>query len=548
MLADRYRLEDELGRGGMGVVYRATDTQLDRSIAVKLISRGSVARFETEAKAIAALNHPNIAHVYEFNQQDGLYYIVMEHVEGESLSQRLTQGTIPTEEAIGSTVSLCEALSHAHGKGIIHRDIKPSNVLLSSERVPKLVDFGLARIDSDDGQLTRGGLGTPAYVAPEQARDGTLADARSDLWSLAATLYQMVTGRSPRIIKFNNVPQSLQDVLGKALEDAPDSRYQSADDFRDALQVVLDSLVAHQPRTVPEGELAEGECPSCSTTNDSSRKFCKGCGAALHLACLSCEQSIPVWERFCGECGAGQEKSLEQRRSSMQEQRDEAEVLGRQFEYTRARELVTQIQSESDPRLQDHQGWATAFLDTLEEEEQKQQLHVADLVTEAETHRAAHDHSSAVETLERIPEPLRTPELQDLLEQVQSAKQESSGLLTTIHERTKSRELEGLLELVERALELLPQREDLQKIKGQLEARKKKQSEKKDTEAAQVYNDRGNAHRKKHDHDAAIIYYTEAIRLNPEYAVAYCNRGNAHSQLGNKSQAAADHQKARELG
>ena len=95
MLADRYRLEEELGRGGMGVVYRATDTQLDRSIAVKLISRGSVARFETEAKAIAALNHTNIAHVYEFDQQDGLHYIVMEHVEGESLSQRLTQGTDP---------------------------------------------------------------------------------------------------------------------------------------------------------------------------------------------------------------------------------------------------------------------------------------------------------------------------------------------------------------------------------------------------------------------------------------------------------------------
>ncbi|MBQ15649.1 MAG: hypothetical protein CMJ65_00855, partial [Planctomycetaceae bacterium] len=241
MLADRYRLEDELGRGGMGVVYRAHDTQRKRTVAVKLIFGGTVARFQTEAEAIAQLDHPNIVHVYEFNQQDDLYYIVMSFIQGESLSQRLDQGTIPTEEALRITISLCDALSHAHGKGIIHRDIKPSNVLLSKEGVPKLVDFGLARIDSDDGQLTRGGLGTPAYVAPEQARDGTLADARSDLWSLAASLYHMVTGRIPRVIRLDDLATSIHKVLGKALEDVPDSRYQTADDFRDALKVALDS-------------------------------------------------------------------------------------------------------------------------------------------------------------------------------------------------------------------------------------------------------------------------------------------------------------------
>jgi len=375
MLADRYRLEEKIGQGGMGVVYRAHDTNLNITIAVKLISGGTIERFRTEAQSIAALNHPNIVRVYEFNQQDGLHYIVMEHVEGESLSQRLDrEGTIPPEKAIGITVSLCEALSHAHGEGIIHRDIKPSNVLLSDEGVPKLVDFGLARIESDDGQLTRGGLGTPAYVAPEQAKDGTLADARSDLWSLAASLYHMVTGRIPRVIQLRDLADSLQEVLGKALEDAPDSRYQSADDFRDALKVALDSPVAHQPRMVPEGVLAEGECPSCGTANDSSRKFCREreCAAPLRVSCFSCEEQIPVWDEVCGECGGKQAELLEQRRSSMQEQRDEAEFRVCQHEYTRARELAVQVQSKSDPRLQDHQDWATAFLDMLEE--QKPQL------------------------------------------------------------------------------------------------------------------------------------------------------------------------------
>ncbi|MFP6767216.1 MAG: serine/threonine-protein kinase, partial [Planctomycetaceae bacterium] len=219
MLADRYRLGEKIGQGGMGVVYRAHDMRLDLEVAVKLISRGTVERFRTEARSIATLNHPSIVRVYDYNQQDGLHFIPMEYVEGESLSQRLDrEGTIPPEEALRITISLCDALTHAHGKGIVHRDIKPSNVLLSSEGVPKLVDFGLARIDSDDGQLTRGGLGTPAYVAPEQARDGSLADARSDLWSLAASLYHMVTGRIPRVIQLRDLADSLQEVLGKALE------------------------------------------------------------------------------------------------------------------------------------------------------------------------------------------------------------------------------------------------------------------------------------------------------------------------------------------
>ena len=241
MLADRYRLEEKIGQGGMGVVYRAHDTNLNITIAVKLISGGSVERFRTAAQAIATLNHPSIVRVYEFNQQDGLHYIVMEHVAGESLLDRLrTDGTIPTEEAIRITVSLCDALSHAHGKGIIHRDIKPSNVLLSDEGVPKLVDFGLARIESDQGQHTRAGsmLWTIDYMSPEQRRDAASVDHRSDLWSLAATFYQMVTGRSPRIIKFNNVPQSLQDVLGKALEDEKADRYQAAAEFHEALREV----------------------------------------------------------------------------------------------------------------------------------------------------------------------------------------------------------------------------------------------------------------------------------------------------------------------
>jgi serine/threonine protein kinase len=470
MLADRYRLEEKIGQGGMGVVYRAHDTNLNITIAVKLISGGTIERFRTEAQSIAALNHPGIVRVYEFNQQDDLHYIVMEHVEGESLAQRLAQGTISVEEALRITASLCDALSHAHGKGIIHRDIKPSNVLLSDEGVPKLVDFGLARIESDQGQHTRAGavLGTLDFMPPEQKVDATKTDARSDLWSLGATLYQVVTGEVPRVIDLDEVPGTIRSVLARALKSKPEARFQTAEEFREALRDV-------RPDSTPatsEGTLAEGECPSCGTTNDSRRKFCKGCGAALKVACLSCEQSIPVWERFCGECGADQANLLlEQRRSSMQKQRDEAEVLSSVYEYEKARALVEQIRSEPDERLQPLQDWATGFLESLASEESEQQERVAGLLGQVEQHRASYDYASAVQTLERIPEPLRTPEMQDLLVEVERSKAESEQLLATIRERIGNKDLEGLLGQVTRALELLPDREDLQKIKGQLKKR-----------------------------------------------------------------------------
>jgi serine/threonine protein kinase len=308
MLADRYRMEEEVGRGGMGVVYRAHDANLNIKIAVKLISGGTIERFRTEAQSIAALNHPSIVRVYEFNQQDGLSYIVMEHVEGESLLDRLRRdGTIPTEEAIRIITSLCDALSHAHGKGIIHRDIKPSNVLLSDEGVPKLVDFGLARRTSDDGQLTRGGLGTPAYVAPEQAKDGTLADARSDLWSLAASLYHMITGRIPRVIRLDDLATSIHKVLGKALEDRPDDRYQSAEELRTALS----SVEGAEPGEV-EDDPSETEstaekrernaCPQCNSSNDRDDQFCQGCGAELKVKCPECERPVSIHAKNCGGC------------------------------------------------------------------------------------------------------------------------------------------------------------------------------------------------------------------------------------------------------
>jgi len=212
-------------------------------------------------------------------------------------------------------------------------------------------------------------LGTLDFMPPEQKVDATQTDARSDLWSVGATIYQMATGKSPRVIRLHELPGGLQDVLGKALEDEPADRYQAADDFRDALKNALDSPVAPKPQVVSEGELAKGQCIQCGVVNDLSRKFCEECAAALRVSCLSCEQTIPTWDKVCGECGGKQ---------------------------------------------------------------------------------------------------------QELLEEQERSKAESMELLATIRERIGNKDLEGLLDQVTRALELRPDREDLQKIKGQLEEREKK--------------------------------------------------------------------------
>ncbi|MDP7278117.1 MAG: protein kinase [Planctomycetaceae bacterium] len=546
MLADRYRLEDELGRGGMGVVYRAHDTQRKRTVAVKLIFGGTVARFQTEAEAIAQLDHPNIVHVYEFNQQDDLHYIVMSFIQGESLSQRLDwEGTIPVEEAIGITVSLCDALTHAHGKGIIHRDIKPSNVLLSSEGIPRLVDFGLARIESDQGQHTRAGatLGTIDYMSPEQRRDASGVDHRSDLWSLAASLYHMITGRVPGVIQLRDLANSLQKVLGKALEDAPDSRYQSADDFRDALKVVLDSPVTHQPWTVPEGELAKGQCTQCGVINDLARKFCEECATALRVSCLSCEQQIPVWDKVCGECGGRQLELLAERRSGMQQQRAEAKSLRAEHEMETSRAIAEQIADESDDRLQQDHEWATGFLESFVEESVK-------YFKRGVAHRQNGDFEAAIS---------------DFTEAIRLNLEYAQAYFNRGVTHGKNGDFEAAISDYTEAIRLNPDYADKYRNRyvdaynnrgfdhnqnGDFEAAISDYTEaiRLNPGDAFTHHARGIAHYNNDDARSAITDLTEAIRRNPEDAVAHHNRHIAYDRIGDVERAKADHASARQLG
>jgi tRNA A-37 threonylcarbamoyl transferase component Bud32 len=405
-LSSRYKIEESLGKGGMGEVLLATDTRLDRKVAIKRIrgdassSKTAVARFLTEAKSVAALNHNNVVQIYDYGRDQEGPFLIMEYVPGGSLLDRCKQGPLELEEAIDLACQLCDGLGRAHDAGIIHRDIKPANILLTADNIPKLTDFGLAKAESRDHTMTMAGavLGTLDFMPPEQRQDASLVDARSDLWSLAATLYQMVTGKSPKIIRFDSLPPSLTKVLGQALEESKDDRYQSASELKDALKQSLHGVVE------PDAELEQGKCPSCGTNNAANRKFCRSCAGSLEADCLSCAAGMPVWEDVCGSCGTRQSEALANRGEQMTSQKLEAETCLAEHDYKRANELAVEIGNETDPRLQQLNSWSAEFPDQVESTKRAQIANAKQAVADALSHEQAHDYNSGIKAFAQIPE------------------------------------------------------------------------------------------------------------------------------------------------
>jgi predicted Ser/Thr protein kinase len=223
-----YELLARIGAGGMGEVWKARDSRLNRPVAIKFSQEQFSERFEREAKAIAQVNHPHICTLYDV----GPNYLVMEYVEGETLDTRLKKGPIPLDQATHYGAQIASALAAAHAKGIVHRDLKPANIILNKSRA-KVLDFGLAKITTDQTiTMARTVLGTPAYMAPEQ-REGRDADARADIYAFGLILREMVAGKRDAVL---TEPPYLAHIIGNCLNQAPEDRWQSAADIQRQLE------------------------------------------------------------------------------------------------------------------------------------------------------------------------------------------------------------------------------------------------------------------------------------------------------------------------
>jgi len=263
-LADRYRVEREIGSGGMATVYLADDVKHERKVALKVLRPELAAalgreRFLQEIAIAARLNHPNILPLHDSGEADGFLYYLMPFIEGESLRERLQrEGKLSIPEAIRLTDQVASALTHAHERGLVHRDIKPSNLMLDADGTLKIVDFGLARVADGDPAMTLSGdlLGTPAYMSPEQADASAVdIDTRSDIYALGVLLYELASGRRPfggdslpelmsSILRDDpppllerrpDLPKDLDRVIRHCLEKDPERRMQSAAALRDEL-------------------------------------------------------------------------------------------------------------------------------------------------------------------------------------------------------------------------------------------------------------------------------------------------------------------------
>ena len=273
ILANRYSLESEIGRGGMGVVYKATDTQVKRTVAVKTLpavmshNQDLMRRFKSEVQHASRLEHPNIVRVYDVGEDEGTHFYVMQYIDGPDLRSRMkSKGRCSVDETISIISQVADALDYAHSQGIVHRDIKPENILLDSDGVAHVVDFGIAKA-TEGTRTTRGMLGTPEYMSPEQVK-GKSVDGRSDQYSLAVVAYEMLTGRTPFKTEGDDpwaqinmhlntpvpnpqttvpdLPTPAADALLQALAKKPEQRFCSCGEFVQAFKGEMESTTSRR--------------------------------------------------------------------------------------------------------------------------------------------------------------------------------------------------------------------------------------------------------------------------------------------------------------
>lgn len=428
--------------GGMGVVYHAKDTLLGVDVAIKRMQRhllGDTAaeqRFIHEARAQIRLTHPNIVRMYTINEDCHGPWMVLEWIEGQSLQTLSEAGVRPSrEEAVQWVLQIADALQYAHGMGFVHRDVKPGNILLRTAiRQPLLTDFGLVA----DRRATRGAsmislpglvLGTLDFMAPEQACGSADLDHRADQWALGAVLGWLLTGKTMRVLRQENLPQNLREVVLQATEEHPQDRFEDLGQFAEALKSAAVEKSTKAARGHP-GSVAQlhttghtsplnpgipdvvsasgvpGKCWYCEHRNVDDAEFCVACGKSLRDICLNtqCRQPIGVWQRFCAKCGVDQQKQREDRQKRVN---DRCDVIRRKLEEKRYDLAIAELrQLELENTTDRQQQLLLGPAVGLRAEAERVRSEAQEVIAAAREAGAACNYAEALQILGQIPKPL----------------------------------------------------------------------------------------------------------------------------------------------
>ncbi len=460
----RYQIEKQLGGGGMGDVYLARDTRLDRRVALKipkLSADEDIDRFYREARAGAGLRHPGICQVFDVDDVDGTPFISMEYIDGEPLSHSIAAGKpVDQRHAARLVMKVASAIAEAHSRNVIHRDLKPSNIMIDERGDPVVMDFGLARCIGDSSQSTLSGtvMGTVEYMPPEQA-NGEIdrIGPHSDIYSLGATLYHLLTGQTP-------FQGSTASVLAQVLRDEPRKPSQVRSEVDRPLETICQKMMA-KPIEQRFGSM-----------QDVARAL------ADYLKTPSSPRTTETKRPDQRRTSSGKSKSPSRRdrqsasgehASKLEDKRKEVRELTKRGQYSAAVQILEQMSGLKKPKLAKYAEWARQELPRVKTELEKIRGGRGRSLQTARDLIEKHDYEQAAQLLQQIPESLRTNDIKSVLEQTIDLSDEVSFLIRDMEEAMASRELEGLQANVERLLKLKPGHRRAREVLQQLIGKKK---------------------------------------------------------------------------
>lgn len=437
-LIEGFLIEESVGKGAMGSVYKATQLSLKRTVALKVLPAAFaqrpafVERFHEESMALSALNHPNIVSIIERGNIGDIYFLVMEYIDGPCLLTLMSEEPFDVEQFLKVATATAAALNYAHDRGVVHRDIKPSNIMLNSQRQVKIADFGLAGLVAQERKAVESGMrrprrmGTPAYMSPEQKTDPIDVDGRSDIYSAGVVFYELLTGQKPAS-PLTELPSEvaptadprLDHIVGKCLCEDRGGRYQTAAELLEDLRQ-FEAELDRAPR-----------CPECGTLSPVRFERCVHCGRDLEEffdICPGCRQKNRHEVRYCLHCGTDVHKGRTLVLEKVSMMLDQADRLRLDGKFDQALKMLDDVQTTEGRAFEEHRVRAGVIRErTLNERRQ-----AADRVY-AEGQRMLRDRRfrEALELFRSVPSDIR-----DTTEAVSATRQLQARLAADRRSRT----------------------------------------------------------------------------------------------------------------